>query len=58
MPSAQKSTPFKCANGVLTMQDNPYASVPEDMAVTAAAATFVETVTFEDVPEDAIHVGT
>jgi len=40
------------------MQDNPYASVPENMAVTAAAAAFVETVTFEDLPGDAIHVGT
>lgn len=40
------------------MQDNPYASIPEDMAVTAAAATFVETVAFEDMPKDAIHVGT
>ena len=40
------------------MQDNPFASVPEDMAVTAAAAAFVETVTFEDVPGSAIHFGT
>jgi len=40
------------------MQDNPYASVPENMAVTAAAAAFVETVTFEDLAGDAIHVGT
>ena len=39
------------------MQDNPYASVPEDMAVTAAAASFVETVTYKDIPEDAIHLG-
>ena len=40
------------------MQNNPYASVPEDMAVTAAAAAFIETVTFEDLPEEAIHLGT
>jgi 2-methylcitrate dehydratase PrpD len=45
------------AIGVSTMQDNPYASFPEDMAVTAAAASFVETVTFDDLPVDAITVG-
>jgi len=39
------------------MQNNPCASFPEDMAVTAAAASFVEKVTFEDLPEDVITVG-
>jgi len=40
------------------MQDNPYASIPENMAVTAAAAAFVETVTFADLPADAVRIGT
>lgn len=40
------------------MQDNPYARVPKNMAVTEAAAKFVETVAFEDIPEDAIRIGT
>lgn len=39
------------------MQKNPYASFPEDMAVTEAAAAFCENVTFEDIPEDAIAIG-
>ena len=40
------------------MQNNPHAKVPEKMAVTAAAADFVETVQFEDIPEEAIRIGT
>jgi len=40
------------------MQNNPYATVPEKMAVTAAAADFVETVQYEDIPGDAIRIGT
>ncbi len=39
------------------MQKNPYATLPADMAVTEAAARFVETVTFEDIPEDALSIG-
>ncbi len=41
----------------VTMQSNPYASFPEDMAVTSAAAAFIEKVTFADIPEDAITIG-
>jgi len=40
------------------MLNNPYAKVPEKMAVTAAAAEFVETVQYEDIPGDAIRIGT
>jgi len=32
-----------------TMQDNPYAKMPRQMAVTAEAARFVETVQFENI---------
>lgn len=40
------------------MQNNPYASIPKNMAVTAAAANFVETVQFEDIPSEALRIGT
>jgi len=39
------------------MQNNPYASFPQDMAVTETAVAFVEKVTFEDIPEDVITIG-
>ncbi len=38
------------------MQRNPYAKIPEGMAVTAAAAAFVETVTFGAMPANAIRI--
>lgn len=39
------------------MLNNPYAEVPADMAVTEAAARFVETVAFEDIPAEAKRIG-
>lgn len=40
------------------MLNNPHADIPEDMAVTAAAAAFVEAVRLEDIPGDAVRIGT
>ncbi|MBW1696835.1 MAG: MmgE/PrpD family protein [Deltaproteobacteria bacterium] len=40
------------------MQHNPYANVPEKMAVTAEAASFIESVEIEDIPGEAIRIGT
>ena len=39
------------------MQSNPFATVPEDMDVTAHAAEFAENVSFEDIPEEAVRIG-
>ncbi len=40
------------------MQSNPFANVSEDIDVTAKAAKFVENVRFEDIPDEAIRIGT
>jgi 2-methylcitrate dehydratase PrpD len=40
-----------------SIQQNPFASVPERMHITQDAASFVETVRFEDLPEDVRRVG-
>ena len=37
---------------------NVYAEMPLDTAITAEAAEFVETVRFEDIPEEALRIGT
>jgi 2-methylcitrate dehydratase PrpD len=37
---------------------NPFATIPEGLKTTAAAAEFIENVSFEDIPPDAIRVGT
>lgn len=42
----------------MSVARNIYADIPEDTAVTAAAAEFVETVRFEDLPEEALRIGT
>lgn len=39
------------------MQSNPFATVPEDMDVTAQAAEFAENVRFEDIPDEAVRIG-
>lgn len=39
------------------MQNNPFAKLPEHMAVTESAARFVETVEFKDIPGDALKIG-
>jgi 2-methylcitrate dehydratase PrpD len=40
------------------MQKNIYAEIPQNMAVTAAAAKFIETVDFSAIPDEAIRIGT
>ncbi|MBT8334019.1 MAG: MmgE/PrpD family protein [Deltaproteobacteria bacterium] len=40
------------------MQKNPHASIPEDMDVTSQAIQFVESITFEDIPQEALRIGT
>ena len=42
----------------MSVARNIYADIPEDTAVTAAAAEFVESVRFEDLPEEALRIGT
>jgi 2-methylcitrate dehydratase PrpD len=37
---------------------NPFANIPAGLKTTAAAAEFVENVTFDDVPTDALRIGT
>ena len=39
-------------------EQNPHASVPGGLKTTAAAAKFVETITFEAIPADALRIGT
>jgi 2-methylcitrate dehydratase PrpD len=38
-------------------EQNPYAKIPDGLKTTAAAAEFVENVTFNDIPAKAVHVG-
>ncbi len=40
------------------MQNNPYADIPSDMCITESAAEFVESVGFDDIPEQAVKTGT
>ncbi len=40
------------------MQINPFADVPENMEVTAAAAAFSETVEYREIPDEALRIGT
>ena len=41
-----------------SIQKNPFASVPDDMHVTQDASSFVEAVTFDDMPKEVLRVGT
>lgn len=42
----------------MSVARNIYADIPEDTDVTSAAAEFVEAVRFEDLPEEALRIGT
>ena len=42
----------------MSADTNAFANVPLDMKTTAAAAAFVESVTFDRFPSEAIHIGT
>jgi 2-methylcitrate dehydratase PrpD len=41
----------------MSVAQNAFASMPEDTTITEEAARFIETVTFDDLPEDALHIG-
>lgn len=41
----------------MAVTSNDFARVPEEMAVTEAAARFVETLAYEDIPAEAIRIG-
>ena len=42
----------------MATEQNPYASVPAGLKTTAAAASFVENVTYDAIPADALRIGT
>ena len=42
----------------MSADHNPFASIPADITTTAAAADFVEKVTFDAIPAEALRVGT
>ncbi|MCV0426928.1 MAG: MmgE/PrpD family protein [Roseibium sp.] len=42
----------------MSVARNVYAEIPEQSAVTETAADFVESVTYDDLPEEAIRIGT
>ncbi|MEL7100783.1 MAG: MmgE/PrpD family protein [Pseudomonadota bacterium] len=41
----------------MSVTQNAFAAMPEGTTITEEAATFVETVRFEDIPEDALYIG-
>ena len=41
----------------MSAKNNAYATIPEEMTITAAASDFIETVRFEDIPDEAIRIG-
>ena len=41
----------------MAVMQNAFATMPENTTITEQAAQFVERVTFEDIPEDALHIG-
>ena len=42
----------------MAAEQNPYASIPAGLNTTAAAASFVEGVTYDAIPPDAVRIGT
>ena len=42
----------------MAAEQNPYATIPDGLKTTAAAAEFVENVTFNDIPTEAVRIGT
>ena len=41
----------------MAVTQNAFATMPEGTTITEDAASFVETVRFENIPEDALHIG-
>ncbi|WP_313054784.1 MmgE/PrpD family protein [Pseudomonas lopnurensis] len=41
----------------MAIQRNQYAEVPDDSRITAAVATFIEEVTFQQIPTEAVRIG-
>jgi|RhiMethySRZTD1v2_1073278.scaffolds.fasta_scaffold311466_1 2-methylcitrate dehydratase PrpD len=42
----------------MTAEQNPYAKIPAGLNTTAAAASFIETVTYAAIPSEAVRIGT
>jgi 2-methylcitrate dehydratase PrpD len=42
----------------MTTEQNSFATIPEGLNITAAAASFVETVAYESIPTEALRIGT
>ena len=42
----------------MSVQENKFVDVPEGTHITEDAATFIETVTFDDIPAEALRIGT
>ena len=41
----------------MSVTQNAFANMPENTTITEQAAQFIETVSFEDIPADALHIG-
>ena len=41
----------------MSVTQNAFANMPENTTITEQAAQFIETVSFEDIPTDALHIG-
>lgn len=41
----------------MTAEQNPYAKIPAGLSTTAAAASFIETVTYDEIPSEAVRIG-
>jgi 2-methylcitrate dehydratase PrpD len=41
----------------MTADQNAFATIPAGLKTTAAAASFVETITYDDIPSEAVHIG-
>ena len=42
----------------MTAEQNPYGKIPAGLNTTAAAASFIETVTYDAIPSEAVRIGT
>jgi 2-methylcitrate dehydratase PrpD len=42
----------------MTAEQNPYANIPAELNTTAAAAAFIETVSYSAIPSEAVRIGT
>ncbi|HSC41121.1 MAG TPA: MmgE/PrpD family protein, partial [Candidatus Binatia bacterium] len=42
----------------MAAEQNPFAKIPAGLNTTAAAAAFIETITYAAIPSDAVRIGT